>query len=211
MEDRMMKRKHLQFAAAVAAALISSPALAQPATWNIDTAHSSAQFSVRHMMVETVRGEFASTKGTVRWDGKDLATAVVEATIDASTISTREPKRDAHLKSADFFDVEKFPTLMFRSTRVEPVAPGKLRMTGSLTMHGVTRPVVFDVEGPTQAIKDNRGNQRVGASATATISRKDFGLTWNAALEAGGVVVSDEVKITLDVALMQPPDGAGKH
>ena len=101
------------------------------------------------MMVATVRGEFTSTKGTVRWDGKDLATAVVEATIDATTISTREPKRDAHLRSADFFDVEKFPTLTFKSTKVEPVGPGRLRMTGDLTMRGVTRAVVFDVEGPT--------------------------------------------------------------
>ncbi len=206
-----MRQKHFLTAAAVAAALISGPAFAQQATWNIDTAHSSTQFSVRHMMVGTVRGEFASTKGSVRLDGNDLATAVVEATVDASSISTREPKRDAHLKSADFFDVEKFPTLTFKSTKVAPVAPGKLRMTGDLTMHGVTRSVVFDVEGPTQAIKDNRGNQRVGASATATISRKDFGLTWNATLEAGGVVVGDEVKITLDVALTQVPAGSGKH
>jgi polyisoprenoid-binding protein YceI len=163
------------------------------------------------MMVATVRGEFANTKGTVRWDGKDLASAVVEATIDATTINTREPKRDAHLRSADFFDVEKFPTLTFKSTKVEPVSPGRLRMTGDLTIHGVTRSVVFDVEGPTQAIKDNRGNQRVGASATATINRKDFGLTWNAAIETGGVVVSDEVKILLDVALTQPPAGSGRN
>jgi polyisoprenoid-binding protein YceI len=205
-----MRRKHFQAAVVVAAALISRPAFAQQATWTIDTAHSSAQFSVRHMVVDTVRGEFATTKGTVRWDGKDLTTAVVDATIDATTISTREPKRDAHLRSADFFDVEKFPTLTFKSTRIEPVAPGKLRMTGDLTMHGVTRSIVFDVDGPTEVIKDNRGGLRVGASATATISRKDFGLTWNATLEAGGLVVSDEVKITLDVALTQPPAGVGK-
>ena len=201
-----MRQKHFQAAVVAAAATIGSgQALAQQATWNIDTAHSSAQFSVRHMMVATVRGEFANTKGTVRWDGKDLATAVVDATIDATTINTREPKRDAHLRSGDFFDVEKFSTLTFKSTKVEPVAPGKLRMTGDLTIRGVTRAVVFDVEGPTQAIKDNRGNQRVGASATATINRGDFGLTWNAAIEAGGVVVSDEVKLILDVALTLPP------
>ncbi len=206
-----MSQRIIRAAAVVAATLVSGQALAQQATWTIDTAHSSAQFSVRHMMVATVRGEFTNTKGTVRWDGKDLATAVVEATIDATTVSTREPKRDAHLRSADFFDVEKFPTLTFKSTRVEPVSPGRLRMTGELTIHGVTRSVVFDVEGPTAAIKDNRGNQRVGASATATINRKDFGLTWNAAIETGGVVVSDEVKIILDVALTQPPAGSGRN
>jgi polyisoprenoid-binding protein YceI len=206
-----MSQRITRAAAVVAATLVSGQALAQQAAWTIDTAHSSAQFSVRHMMVATVRGEFANTKGTVRWDGKDLATAVVEATVDATTVSTREPKRDAHLRSADFFDVEKFPTLTFKSTKVEPVSPGRLRMTGDLTIHGVTRSVVFDVEGPTQAIKDNRGNQRVGASATATINRKDFGLTWNAAIETGGVVVSDEVKIILDVALTQPPAGSGRN
>jgi polyisoprenoid-binding protein YceI len=206
-----MSQRITRAAAVVAATLVSGQAPAQQATWTIDTAHSSAQFSVRHMMVATVRGEFANTKGTVRWDGKDLATAVVEATIDATTVSTREPKRDAHLRSADFFDVEKFPTLTFKSTKVEPVSPGRLRMTGDLTIHGVTRSVVFDVEGPTQAIKDNRGNQRVGASATATINRKEFGLTWNAAIETGGVVVSDEVKILLDVALTQPPAGSGRN
>ena len=205
-----MAQSIIRAAAVAATTLVSGQALAQQATWNIDSAHSSAQFSVRHMMVATVRGEFASTKGTVRWDGKDLATAVVEATIDATTINTREPKRDAHLRSADFFDVEKFPTLTFKSTKVEPVAPGKLRMTGDLTIRGVTKPVVFDVEGPTQTIKDNRGNQRVGASATATINRKDFGLTWNNVIESGGVVVSDEVKIVLDVALTQPPAGSAR-
>ena len=206
-----MRQQHLQAAAVAAATLVSGQALAQQATWTIDTAHSSAQFSVRHMMVATVRGEFANTKGTVTWDGKNLASAVVEATIDAASISTREPKRDAHLRSADFFDVEKYPTLTFKSTRIEPVSPGKFRMAGDLTMRGVTKPVIFDVDGPTQAVKDNRGNQRVGASATATINRKDFGLTWNAALETGGVVVSDEVKITLDVALVQAPAGSGRN
>jgi polyisoprenoid-binding protein YceI len=208
-----MTRKFF-LAAAVAVAVTVLPAgqaLAQPATWTIDSAHSSAQFSVRHMMVSNVRGEFTSTKGTVRWDGRDLSTAVVEATIDAASIDTREPKRDAHLRSADFFDVEKFPTLTFKSTKVEPAGAGKLRMAGSLTMHGVTRQVVFDLDGPTPAIKDNRGNQRAGASATATISRKDFGLVWNSTLETGGVVVGDEVKITLDVELMLPAAGPGKN
>jgi len=206
-----MTQRIIQAAVVAATVLQAGQAVAQQATWNIDTAHSSAQFSVRHMMVATVRGEFTSTKGAVRWDGKNLATAVVEATIDAATIGTREPKRDAHLRSADFFDVERYPTLTFKSTKVEPIGPGKLRMTGDLTIRGVTRSVVFDVEGPTEAIKDNRGNQRVGASATATINRKDFGLTWNAALETGGVVVSDEVKIILDVALTLPPPGVPKN
>jgi polyisoprenoid-binding protein YceI len=207
-----MTRKSFQAAVAVAVTVLpAGRALAQPATWTIDSAHSSAQFSVRHMMVSNVRGEFTATKGTVRWDGKDLSTAVVEATIDAASIDTREPKRDAHLRSPDFFDVEKFPTLTFKSTKVEPAGAGKLRMAGDLTMHGVTRQVVFDLDGPTPAIKDNRGNQRAGASATATISRRDFGLVWNSTLETGGVVVGDEVKITLDVELMLPAAGPGRN
>lgn len=182
----------------------ASPAVAQqPGGWQIDPAHSNTQFAVRHMMVSTVRGQFTKLSGTVNWDGKDFSTASVEVVVDAASVDTREPKRDAHLRSADFFDVEKFPTLSFKSTRLEAAGNGRLRMAGDLTIHGVTRPVVFDVTGPTPPITDPGGSQRVGASATTTVNRKDFGLLWNKALDAGGVLVSDEVAITVDLEMFK--------
>jgi polyisoprenoid-binding protein YceI len=187
---------------AAALALAAGVASAQPATWQIDPSHSSAQFSVRHMMVSNVRGEFAKMSGTVLWDGKTFATAQVNVTIDAASINTREPKRDDHLRSADFFDVANHPTLAFKSTKIEPAAAGALKMTGDLTTRGVTRPVVFDVAPPGDVVRDARG-ARAGATAVTKISRKDFGLTWNVALEAGGVLVSDKVKITLDVSAIK--------
>lgn len=199
-----MTRKFF-LAAAVAVAVTVLPAgqaLAQPATWTIDSAHSSAQFSVRHMMVSNVRGEFTSTKGTVRWDGRDLSTAVVEATIDAASIDTREPKRDAHLRSADFFDVEKFPAITFTSTKIEPAAGGGFKVTGDLTMKGVTKQVVLDVEPLRPAIKDQRGTARTGTAATTKLNRQDFGISWSRTLDGGGVVVSDEVSVTIDVELV---------
>ncbi|HEY3381734.1 MAG TPA: YceI family protein [Vicinamibacterales bacterium] len=199
-----MIRRFVQTLAVLA--LTTAPVLAQqPMTWQVDTPHTAAQFSVRHMMVSNVRGEFTKTTGTVQWDGKDFSTAVVDVTIDAASISTREPRRDAHLKSADFFDVEKYPTLTFKSTKIEPAGPGKLRMAGNLTIRGVTKPVVFAVEGPTPPVKDPMGVQRVGASASTTINRKDFGVSFNAALETGGVVVGDEVAITVDIELVAKP------
>lgn len=149
-------------------------------------------------MVSNVRGEFAKISGTVKYDPEKPETSTVEATIDATSISTRDAQRDAHLKSADFLDVEKFPALTFRSKKIE-VAAGGGKVTGDLTIHGVTREITLDVEGPTAEMKDPWGKQRIGASATAKLNRKDFGLTWNAALEAGGVMVGDEVKITIDV------------
>jgi polyisoprenoid-binding protein YceI len=181
---------------------------AQPVSWKIDSTHSSAQFSVRHMMVANVRGEFTKLNGTVVWDGKNPTGAQVDVLIDAASIDTREPKRDDHLRSADFFDVATHPTIVFRSTGIEQAAPGRLKMTGDLTMRGVTKPVVFDVTGPTDLIPDGRGGLRAGASATAKISRKEFGLAWNRAIEAGGVVVGDEVTLTIDVALVAPAPAA---
>jgi polyisoprenoid-binding protein YceI len=181
-------------------ALLCLPASAHE--WQIDKSHSAAQFSVRHMMVTTVRGQFGSLTGTVRYDPANPAAASVVAEVDASTIDTREPKRDKHLKSADFFDVEKYPKITFRSTKVEPAGVGKLRVTGDLTLHGVTKPVVFQVEGLDKPLKDNMG-QRMGAAATAQISRKEFGMTWNRVVEAGGVAVSDEVNLMIDVELVQ--------
>jgi polyisoprenoid-binding protein YceI len=168
-------------------------------TWNIDPAHSVAEFKVKHMMVTNVKGQFTAVTGALVLDEADVTRSRVEATIDAASLTTREPQRDAHLRSADFFDVEKFPTLSFRSTRVSRSANGEITMVGDLTIHGVTREVVFTVEGPSAPHKDPWGNIKAGASATTAISRKDYGLTWNAALETGGILVGDEVTITLDV------------
>lgn len=172
-------------------------------TWNIDPVHSVAEFKVKHMMISNVKGQFTNVKGAVSLNDADVTDSQVEATIDAASLTTREPQRDAHLRSADFFDVEKFPTLSFKSTRIRRAGDGELDVTGELTIHGVTREVVFDVEGPTPAAKDPWGNTRIGLSATTKINRKDFGLTWNAALETGGILVGDEVTITLDVQFVK--------
>ena len=173
------------------------------ALWNIDPVHSTAQFKVRHMMISNVKGEFTAVKGSLQFDAQNPANSRVEADIDATTISTREPQRDAHLKSPDFFDVEKFPTLSFRSTSVSKKSDDELAVAGELTLHGVTRPVTFAVEGPSAPTKDPWGNTRIGLSATTRINRKDFGLTWNALLEAGGIAVGEEVTITLDVEFIK--------
>jgi polyisoprenoid-binding protein YceI len=174
--------------------------------WQIDRAHSAAQFSVRHMMVSTVRGHFGKLTGTIHYDLANPSAARVQADVDVSSVDTREPKRDAHLKSADFFDAANHPTMTFKSTKVEPAGQGKLKMTGDLTIRGTTRPVVFDVDGLTSPVKD-RGGLRMGAAATAKINRKDFGITWNRVLEAGGVTVGDEVTIMLDLELVQRAPG----
>jgi len=167
-------------------------------TYAIDPAHSAVHFSVRHMMLSNVRGEFTKLSGTVKVDSDNPANSSIDATIDTTSINTRDSQRDTHLKSADFLDVEHFPTISFRSRQIQLQQDGA-KVTGDLTIHGVTREITLDVEGPTSEIKDPWGKQRVGASATAKLSRKDFGLIWNAALETGGVMVGDEVKITIDV------------
>jgi polyisoprenoid-binding protein YceI len=177
-------------------------------TYTIDPAHSGAHFTVRHMMITNVRGAFRNVKGTVVYDSEDPANSSVEAEIEAATIDTRESQRDAHLRSADFLDVEKFPAITFRSTRVEPSGEGEWKVTGDLTIHGVTRPVVLNVEGPAAEGKDPWGNIRSGASATTKIKRSDFGLTWNAALETGGFLVGDELKIELELALLRAADAS---
>jgi polyisoprenoid-binding protein YceI len=182
------------------AALGAAAALPAQEIWQIDSSHSGAQFSVRHMMVTTVRGQFGAVKGTVKWDAANPAKSSVEAVIDASTIDTGHAKRDADLKGADFFEVDKYPTIQFKSTKVEPAGSGRLKVTGDLTMRGVTRPVVFDVEGLMPPVKTPSG-LKSGATGTARISRKEWGLTWNRAIEAGGVAVSDEVAITVDLEL----------
>jgi polyisoprenoid-binding protein YceI len=172
-------------------------------TWNIDPAHTVAEFKVKHMMISNVKGQFAKVTGVLTLDESNLANSHVEASIDAASIETRDAQRDEHLKSADFFDVQKFPTLSFKSTRINLVSAGELTVDGDLTIRGVTRKVLFSVDGPTPPAKDPWGNTRVGLSATTKINRKDFGLTWNAALETGGILVSDEVTITLDVQFVK--------
>jgi polyisoprenoid-binding protein YceI len=172
-----------------------------PVTWKIDPSHSHVEFAVRHLMISTVKGRFGDIDGMVTMTDDDVSTASVDATIGVASIDTREPQRDAHLKSADFFDVEKFPTLTFKSRRVAPRPNGSFALVGDLTVHGVTREVAFDVESE-GAGRDPWGNQRAGFSAKATISRKDFGLTWNQLLEAGGFAVGDEVKISIDTELV---------
>jgi polyisoprenoid-binding protein YceI len=188
----------------VLASLAAASASAQTATWNIDTAHSVASFAVRHMMVSTVRGDFGKTAGTVKFDGKDVGSVQADAVIDVTTINTRDPKRDEHLKSPDFFDAAKFPTITFKSKRVDPAGAGRFKLVGDLTMRGVTREIALDVDGPTPEIKDQRGNSRIGATATGRINRHDFGVSWNRTLDAGGLVVGDEVIITIDLELVRP-------
>ena len=172
-------------------------------TWNLDPVHSVAEFKVKHMMISNVKGQFTGISGVLTLDESDAANSSVEASIDATSINTRDAQRDGHLKSADFFDVEKFPTLGFKSTSVARTGDDELAVTGDLTIHGVTRPVVFKVEGPSAAGKDPWGNTRVGLSAVTKINRKDFGLGWNAVLEAGGVLVGEEVTLTLDVQFVK--------
>jgi polyisoprenoid-binding protein YceI len=166
--------------------------------WTIDTVHSGINFSIRHMVISKVRGHFAKYTGTVNLDTNDLTRSVVEATIDASSIDTGTPQRDEHLRSADFFDVQQFPELRFKSTRIEKVEEDRYRVLGDLTIRNVTRPITLDVEYGGQA-RDPWGNDRVGFVAKATLDRKDFGLKWNQALEAGGVLVGDRVEIELEV------------
>lgn len=188
----------LSAVAAMAAAVVTPSA----PVYDIDSSHSSAQFTVRHLMISNVKGTFQKVTGSAVYDPKDLASSKLDATIDVTTVDTAEPKRDAHLKSPDFFDVAKYPTMTFKSKKFAKNGEG-LKITGDLTIHGVTKEVTFDVEGPIAEIKDPWGNARVGAAATAKISRKDFGLVWNQALEAGGVAVGDEVKISLDAELIK--------
>ena len=182
---------------AVALVVIVHPALAS--TWEIDPAHTSVQFSVRHLMISNVRGELRKVAGTVRADDQDPTRSVIEATIDAASIDTREAKRDEHLRSADFLDVERYPTITFRSKRIEKAGERRYKVVGDLTRHGVTREVTLDVEGPTPPMTDPRGNVRAGAQATTRIDRRDFGITWSKSLDGGGVVVGNDLDLTIDV------------
>jgi polyisoprenoid-binding protein YceI len=172
-------------------------------TWNIDPAHSAAEFKVKHMMISNVKGKFSGLSGILSLDEADVTKSSIQAEIPVATITTADEQRDGHLKSADFFDAEKFPTLAFTSTKIESRGAGELAVTGNLTMHGVTKPATFTVEGPSAPAKDPWGNTRIGLSATTKINRKDFGLTWNSALETGGVLVGEEVTISLDIEFIK--------
>jgi polyisoprenoid-binding protein YceI len=188
-------------AISVGAVLAAAPAREQAVVWTIDPGHSAAQFSVRHMVVSNVKGQFDGPSGTVTLDPKDPSSIRIDATIDARTINTRNPDRDKDLRSDLFFDVAKYPRITFKSKSVQAFGPGKLKVTGDLTMRGVTRPVVLDIDGPTPEIKDIWGNARIGATATTTLDRRDFGLVYNRLLEGGGAVVGDQVAVTLDIEL----------
>ena len=182
---------------------ISQTAPAPTATiWNLDPVHSVAEFKVKHMMISNVKGQFTGVTGVLSLDEDNLTNSRIEVSIDATSINTRDAQRDGHLKSEDFFDVAKYPTLAFQSTKIERKGD-ELAVAGDLTIHGVTRNVVFSVEGPTTPGKDPWGNTRIGISAVTKINRKDFGLTWNAALETGGILVGEEVTITLDVQFIK--------
>jgi polyisoprenoid-binding protein YceI len=174
--------------------------------YNIDPKHSTAQFKVRHMMIANVKGEFDKLSGTVEYDPSNPSASHVEVSVDVASISTREPDRDNHLKSADFFDVAKFPTITFKSTGVVASGDGEYEVTGDLSIHGVTQPVALKVESVTEEIKDPWGSMRRGATATTRISRADFGMHFNMAMDAGGVMVGDRVDITLDVEMTRKPD-----
>lgn len=167
-------------------------------TWAIDPAHTDVGFAVKHLMISTVRGRFGSVRGTIQLDETDLAGSSVDVEIDAASIDTRQEQRDAHLRSADFFDVEKFPLITFRSRAVESLGDGRFKVTGDLTIHGVTREVVLDAVDEGRGV-DPWGNQKAAFSAETKIDRRDFGLGWNQALETGGVLVANEIRITLDV------------
>jgi polyisoprenoid-binding protein YceI len=169
--------------------------------WKLDTAHSTVEFAVKHMMFTTVKGRFTDVTGTIDFDDSDPSDGHAEISIGAASIDTRDAQRDAHLKSADFFDVEKYPTLTFRSTRVDGTLE-HFTLTGDLTIHGVTHPIALDVTFAGKG-KDPWGGERFGYIATGTLNRRDFGLTWNAALETGGFLVGDEVKVTLDLQLIR--------
>lgn len=198
----MMKRL-VPFLAALAAPVL---ALADTSTWNIDPAHTQTNFSVRHLVISTVRGEFKKTTGAVKFDDKDPTKSSVEANIDAASIHTREDKRDEHLRSPDFLDVQKYPSLTFKSTKIEKSGGDKYKVTGDLTLHGTTKPVVLDAT-LTQPIKDPMGKTRMGLQASTKINRQDYGVKWSKMIEAGPVV-GDEISIEINSELIKAePEG----
>jgi polyisoprenoid-binding protein YceI len=185
-----------------------SPLSAGVTVWDLDPSHTGVHFSVKHLVVATVRGEFARLRGTVSFDPRHLDRSRIEATIEAASINTRDAQRDAHLRSPDFLETEKYPTIEFRSTKIVRTGEERFDVSGDLTIHGVTRPVVLKVEAPATELKDPFGNIKRGATATTKINRSDFGLVWNVALEAGGFVVGDEIKIEIDVEAIRRAEAA---
>ena len=172
-------------------------------TWKLDPAHSHAEFKVKHMMISNVKGSFNGLSGTLTEHATDKTLSTIEASIDINSISTGDAQRDAHLKSADFFDAAQFGTMTFRSSKVQPNGDGGYNVTGDLTIHGQTRQQVFVVDGPSAPGKDPWGNTRIGLSATTKINRKDYGLSWNAALETGGILVGDDVNIIIEAQFIK--------
>jgi len=198
--DQLLSRTTI---GAALAAVLAVSAAATTTTWQIDPQHTAAGFAVKHLMISTVRGQFKGVTGTVNWEDQDISKSTVDITIDANTVDTSEPKRDADLKSDKFFDVAKYPTITFKSKKIEQVSAGKLKITGDLTIRGVTKEAVLDVEGPTPPVKDPWGNTRVAANATTKVNRQDFGVKWNANMDGGGVVVGDDVAITIDLEMIK--------
>jgi polyisoprenoid-binding protein YceI len=184
--------------------LAATPAFAS--TWTYDADHSNVGFSVKHAMISNVHGTFRAATGTLEMDDKDVTKSTLHMEIRVDSIDTRNEKRDGHLKSPDFFDIGKYPTMIFKSTKVEK-ARDHLKVTGDLTLHGVTKPVTLHVEGPSKAVKDPYGMTRAGASATAKLSRKDFGLKWSQALETGGLLVADDINIQIDAEFVKKSEG----
>lgn len=181
------------------ALVLGIPLSGEAANYQMDADHSSIQFKIRHLTVSNVTGTFNKVKGASSIEGEDLATLKVEVTIDAASIDTRHQKRDEHLRTPDFLDVAKYPTITFVSRKIVKGDPGKLKVIGDLTLHGVTREITVDLEGPTPEIKDPWGNFRRGVTGTAKIDRRDFGITWNKVLDSGGLVVGNEVSIQIDI------------
>jgi polyisoprenoid-binding protein YceI len=182
---------------------LSLPAFAGATTWNIDPDHSNVGFKVRHLMVSNVKGNFEKESGVVEINDMDITKSKVAVSIDTASVNTSVHKRDEHLRSPDFFDVAKYPTMTFTSRKVAKAGKGKLKVTGDLTLHGITKQVVLDVDGPSKESKDPWGNMRSGVTASTTINRKDFGLVYNAALETGGVAVGEEVTISLEIEMIK--------
>lgn len=195
-----MLKSSLRFAL-IGTSLLVGVASAEVQSWNIDPMHTAAQFSVRHLGISTVRGAFTKVSGTVQYDPANPSKTVIDATIDANSIDTRVEMRDKDLRSPGYFDVDKFPTLTFKSKKVEAAGDGKLKVTGDLTIHGVTKEAVLDVEGPSAPIKDPWGNMRMGASASTKVSRQDFGVG------GSGPMIGDEIPITIDLEMVQSKAG----
>jgi len=183
--------------------ILTMPAFASAATYDIDPAHSSFNFKVRHLTVSNVAGTFGKVKGTAEIDDKQITALRVEVTLDATSIDTGHAQRDEHLRGPDFFDVAKYPTLMFVSRKISRIDANKIQVTGDLTIRDVTKEVTVDIEGPTPEIKDPGGKMRRGATGTTKVNRKDFGITWNKTLDNGGLVVGDEVNISVEVELIK--------